>query len=156
MKRRTLLPFALACGLWGCGTIGGLFGDGVTFGGSQTVSFRISENLNGNYPVAVEMVVVYNGDLENELAELTAEQWFDQRQQYLRDFSTQELEAFRWEWVPGQSPPEQQLRYRPGARSILVFASYSSPGEHRLRVESFKRPLQVTLSDDDFTVRTRS
>ncbi len=153
--RQVVLGSLAALCLSGCGIITNLYGDGVLFGGGHKIEFRrISEDLNNNYPVAVELIVVYNRDLESELAELTARQWFDSREQYLRDFSKADLETFRWEWTPGQTASTQDFRYRRGARAALVFASYASPGEHRVIVDAPNRSLKVTLNDNDFVVDT--
>lgn len=141
-----------SCLVGGCGVLGGLTGKGAVFGSSQQVTFRIAEGLNDNYPVAVELIVLYDKDLEAELGKLTSQQWFDQRQQVLRDFSSRQLMTFRWEWTPGQRAPAQKFSYRPGARSIIVFASYSSPGEHRVQLELPRKPLEVRLDAADFTV----
>lgn len=139
-------------GLAGCGVIETFFGDGLVFGGKQRVEFRISDKLNENYPVAVDLIVVYSKDLDKELTGLTAEQWFALRAQYLRDFSTADIEAFRWEWVPGQSAAAQTFKYRSGARSAIVFVSYASPGDHRVRVEAPNSSLRVILDENDFAV----
>jgi type VI secretion system protein len=148
---RLLGPLLALC-LGGCGVLGGIFGKGAVFGGHQEVAFRISEDLNDNYPVAVELIVLYDKDLDDELSALTAQQWFAKREQVLRDFSSQQLVTFRWEWTPGQAPPLQRFRYRSGARSLLLFAGYSSPGEHRIRLEVPDAPLQVRLEKSDFRV----
>lgn len=150
-----LLTLSLVGCLTGCGMLSGFFGKGTPFGGRQEISFRITENLNGNYPVAVELIVLYDKALDGELTALTAPQWFAKRRQILRDFSRQQLETFRWEWTPGQAPPTQRFRFRPGARALLLFASYASPGEHRVRLEIPKAPLWVCLEASDFQVKTK-
>ncbi len=158
MTRRTLqflLGSVAALCLAGCGIFENLYGDGLLFGGRQKIEFRIAEELNDNYPVAVELIVVYSKDLEGELGKLTAQQWFEQREQYLRDFSKADLQTFRWEWVPDQSASVQEFRYRRGARSALVFAGYDSPGEHRVIVDAPNSSLRVTLNDSDFVVEIR-
>ena len=149
---RRLLAVGLACSLGGCGLFQGLYGDGVLFGAARRIEFRISDKLNDDYPVAVELIVVYTKDLEKEIAALTASEWFAQRAQYLRDFSLEEMEAFRWEWVPGQSAAPQEFSYRRGARAAVVFASYATPGDHRVRVEAPNHALRVTLDAAGFQV----
>lgn len=150
---RLLLPLA-ALGLGGCAELQGLFGKGSAFGGRQAITFRIADRLNDDYPVAVELIVLYDEDLDGELSALTARQWFDKRRQYLRDFSRQQLVTFRWEWTPGQTAPPQRFRYRPGALALLLFASYSSPGEHRIRLTVPEGPLRVQLEEREFHVET--
>ena len=147
-----LLAALLALGLSGCGLFEGLYGDGLLFGAARPIEFRISDKLNNDYPVAVELIVVYTKDLEKEIGALTAQEWFAQRMQYLRDFSKDEMEAFRWEWVPGQAAAPQEFDYHRGARSAVVFVSYATPGDHRVRVEAPNHALRVILNEADFEV----
>lgn len=149
-----LLASIVALSLTGCAMLGGVVGKGTVFGGRQDISFRIDEDLNGNTPVAVELIVLYDKDLDDELSALTAQQWFAKRQQILRDFSREELVTFRWEWTPGQVPLAQRFRYRSGALALLFFASYSSPGEHRARLPSPNHPIRVQLDGREFHVES--
>ncbi len=147
-----LLTVLLATSLGGCGLFDGLYGDGVLFGAARRIEFRISDQLNDNYPVAVELIVVYTKDLEKEIGALTSQEWFTRRAQFLRDFPKDEMEAFRWEWVPGQAAAPQEFDYHRGARSAVVFVSYASPGDHRVRVEAPNHALRVILGEANFEV----
>ncbi len=142
-----------ALALAGCGVFNGLFGDGTTFSGSRQVDFRISDELNNDHPVAVELVVVYDKAVEEVLLKLTGASWFAQREQYLRDFSGEKLQTWKWEWTPGQVTEPQKFRYSVGALSTIIFASYASPGNHRARVEPNKH-LHMALLEDRFEVKT--
>lgn len=127
---------------------------GTLFGGRATVEARMSDGLNGNRPVAVDLVVVYDSKLEKELAALTAEQWFAKRGQYLQVQPGTSLQVHNWQWVPGQRVPPRPIDYRLGALSTLVFASYAGEGDHRAQVAPDK-DLVLLLGDDDFTVQVR-
>ena len=145
----------LALSLAACGAFGGVFGKGVAFGGDQEITFRVAKNLNDDFPVAVELIVLYDEGLDAELSALSSREWFEQRQQYLRDFSSRQLATFLWEWPPGQSAPPEKFSYRSGALALLLFAGYSSPGEHRIRLDVPERPLMVLLDERDFRVEDR-
>lgn len=147
-----ILAAWLVLSLAGCGVVESLYGDGVLFGAARRIEFRIAPDLNDNYPVAVELIVVYTKALEKELGALTAQEWFERRAQFLRDFSKEEMQAFRWEWVPGQAVAPQEFDYNRGARSAILFASYATPGDHRVRVEAPNHALRVTLGEADFEV----
>lgn len=127
---------------------------GKLFGGRATVEARMSDGLNGNRPVAVDLVIVYDSKLEKELAALTADQWFAKRRQYLQVQPDTSLEVHGWQWAPGQYVPPRPIDYRLGALSTLVFASYSSAGDHRAQVAPDQN-LVLLLGDDGFTVQAR-
>jgi len=151
-RLRSLAVLLLALHLAGCGVFNGLFGAGTTFGGSRQVEFRIPEKLNNDTPVAVELVVVYDPAVEKQLLELPARTWFATREQYKRDFSSEQLETWKWEWTPGQSAMPQTFTYQVGALSTFLFASYASPGDHRIRVVPNKN-LRVILHENRFEAR---
>lgn len=143
----------------------GFFDEGAIFGGVCTAEFRISEKLNDNSPVAVEILVLYDADLEKEIVGLTARQWFAARERYRKDYSLDDYEGFLWEWTPTRPPsstlpppgeawpPPQSFSFRAGALSAIVFADYDRPGDHRVRVEPPDQNLLVLLRADHFLVR---
>jgi type VI secretion system protein len=128
----------------GCGTLRGFFGGAVR---AQVV---IAQGLNQDSPVAVELVVVRDGKLLERIAELTAAQWFEQREQLRRDF-TRELDSWRYEWVPGQVVPRIRRKFRAGVRGGVVFADYAGPGAHRARFDPY-RPFTLILDERDLAV----
>ena len=116
------------------------------FGGDLKMQVRVSPELNQNSPVAVDLVVAYEKKLLEQLQELTAQEWFEQRDQLQRDFP-KGLDRWSWEWVPGQEVPEQTLTFRLGAAGALLFADYLEPGAHRQAVdphEHFHLELEVS------------
>lgn len=130
-----------------------LFPEGRIFGGSSKLDVLVSSRLNERAPVAVDLAVVYDKALEEELLGLQARDWFSQRGQMQKDFP-KALVVKSWEWVPGQSVATQRFGYRAGAVSVIVFASYSAPGDHRQRVKPQKN-LRLRLRESGFTVKTR-
>ncbi len=119
------------------------------FGGKFQVDVTIAQNLNDNFPVAVDLVVVYDKGLEQQLKTLTAKDWFGQKSQILRDHPKKDLDVIAREWVPGQSVPPLKLSYRSGSRAVYVFASYFSPGDHRQFIAPGRNFL-LRLGEKDF------
>lgn len=106
---------------------------------------------NNTSPVPVELVVAYDDELVKVLGAMTARDWFRQRAQ-LRQDNPRGLRTLAWEFVPGQSVPLQPLPVRrKKARGAFVFADFYAPGDHRVRVDPFKRIL-LTLREDGFSV----
>lgn len=123
-------------------------------GSSVDLTVHIAEDANQNSPIAVEFLVVYDAGLMARLLEMTAAQWFAQRDQIRRDFKDGEgFDSWAWEWVPGQKLPVQKLPLKPAALGALVFADYAIPGTHRVRIDPFE-DMVIELAETDFTVET--
>ncbi len=112
----------------------------------------VAPGLNELSPVAVELLVVYDKQLLATLEAMTAQQWFQQRQQLLQQYETTgKLDNHKWEWVPGQVVPQQVRSYDVGVRGGVLFANYFSPGDHRATVDPFD-PFLLSLGPTSFTV----
>ena len=125
-------------------------------GGRVEVRVLVAPDANQNSPVAVDLIYLYNEDLLERLVQLTAKQWFDQREQVKRDFLPGEgADIWSWEWVPGQQIPIQQLPIKTSAVAGLIFANYHAPGNHRFRIDPFE-DLVIQLGEQDLTVDTEA
>jgi len=143
-----LLAAALMLG--GCS----LFGPSILFGGKATLEVgRVADRANGDSPIAVDLVTVYDAKLEERLATVKASVWFaSERASIARVFPRSAFRVWSWEWVPGQEvAPAPRFSYRRGARTTFLFANYATPGDHRWRVAP-NRSLQLSMELDDFTV----
>jgi type VI secretion system protein len=123
------------------------------FGGSLPVEVTVASDVNQQSPIAVDLLVVYERPVLEALRELTAKDWFEQREQLRRDHPGA-FEAWSWEWVPGQDVPTQELHYGVGAKAGIVFADYFTPGSHRAVLDPH-RPIRLALGRDDFVVAPR-
>lgn len=112
---------------------------------------RISERANRNRPVSVDLVLVYEEDLEKQLAGLTGNDWFSQRDQMQVDHRDA-LAVFPWEWVPGQEVSVQAVPLSPRVIAGFLFAQYDSPGDHRIRVDP-REDIRVEFRENGFEVR---
>lgn len=127
---------------------------GALFGGLLTMRVSTVPKLNQDMPVAVEVLVVYDAKILDQVSQLSAEEWFTGRAQFLRDNppATDAFQTWRWEWVPAQAVPDQEMRYALGARSTVVFVSYQTPGEHRALVAP-RQDFLLSLQLSDFETR---
>lgn len=114
---------------------------------------RLPLGANDDFPLKVDLVVVYDRELKVKLGGMAAADWFTERAQIQSDSPPEALEVFSWEWVPGQMVEDQEIRYRVGARATLIFASYSSSGDHRVHVQPGKS-LRLDLGETSFTAET--
>lgn len=111
----------------------------------------VSPDANGGSPVAVDVVVVYDQMLMDKLVQMSATDWFEQRDQFRRDFP-QALDVWQWEWVPGQKVERQRLPIQARrSKGGLVFANYALPGTHRARID-LRKPVSLSLGEDSFSV----
>lgn len=127
------------------------------FGGNYPVEVWISEDLNQNSPIAVELVVVYDKATLDKLAEMSARDWFRKRDQLAKDLADK-VDLWPWEWVPRddlsaplEHPMVLNLPFRMGAKGGVLFADYYSPGEHRQLVNPYK-PIRLRFEEGGFRV----
>ena len=148
MTRGTRIALLLSLlTLSGCRTTRSLFG------GDLTAEVLTDVEINRNSPVQMELLVVYDNLLLEQASALTAQAWFTQRQGILRNYTSEEAYVSRyWELVPGQPRFQEEISFNVGARGVLVFANYSTPGDHRYRTDPHQ-DLLIHLGDTDVSVR---
>lgn len=127
-----LVLVLVAFGLAGCGNLGSLLDGGAIFGGRGLLDATIASDLNGDSPVALDLVVVYDEAVQNKLLTLGAQAWFDEKKKLAEDFPGTFVVALHREWVPGTPRQTARYEYGSGALATFVFALYDSPGDHRL------------------------
>ena len=118
----------LALQLSGCS----LFGPKVAL---EKVTLDVEPRANNDTPLAVDFVVTSDPQLFERLKATPASQWFEQRAQLTRDFP-KNFQVWSLEVVPGQflELKDNPLQGQPG-NGLLLFASYNTPGAHRLLLE---------------------
>lgn len=117
------------------------------FGGQLPIPVSIAADANEDSPLAVELIVVYNDKLIDKLLEKKARDWFAGREQFLRDHED-DVDAHKWEWIPGQEVPPIELSYGIGAKRLVVFADYITPGDHRANIDPQQR-FRLILGQSD-------
>lgn len=147
------LVSATSCGIAGKSS-SALAGARSLFVEELRVNVVVSPELNGGSPVAVDLVVAYDEALMDQLVAMSAADWFDQREQFGRDFP-EALDAWQWEWVPGQRVDTQWLPiHARRSKGGVIFADYALPGTHRARID-LRKPVALSLGEDSFSVQNR-
>ncbi|MEX5667102.1 type VI secretion protein [Pseudomonas neuropathica] len=127
MRRRLFLTLLFAS-LAGCS----LFGPKVDL---DSLTLDVAPKANDDTPIAVDFIAVVDPDLLKQLSGISASQWFAEREQYQRDYR-QMMSVWGLELVPGQFIDRQPFPLGgKKAAGLLVFASYTTPGAHRLRLD---------------------
>lgn len=109
-----------------------LFGPRVDL---DSLTLDVAAHANDDTPIAVDFVAVNDPDLLKQLSALTARQWFSEREQFQRDYR-QLMTVWGLELVPGQFIDQQPFPLGgKRAAGLLIFASYNTPGAHRLRLD---------------------
>lgn len=112
----------------------------------------IAPKSNQNSPVPVAFVAVNDPKLFAKIGEMTAKQWFEQREQLHRDYPGGDaFTEWEWEYVPGQSPPPVVIEVNGAAIGAMIFANYRVVGDHRFRVGPQRR-MRINLQDEGFSV----
>jgi type VI secretion system protein len=117
------------------------------FGGQLPIQVSIAPEANENTPLAVELIVVYENKIVDKLLEKTARDWFKGREQFLRDYPDG-VKSWKWEWVPGQEVQPIEIAYGVGAKQVVLFADYLTPGEHRAKIDP-QRPFRLILGPSE-------
>ncbi|WP_211251725.1 hypothetical protein [Andreprevotia chitinilytica] len=124
------LLFGIVMGLFalnGCST----FSSSVKL---KSVTLDVVSQANDDTPIAVDFAVVNDAELLKLLQSLPAGKWFEQRDQFLRDYPLT-LKIWSHELVPSQHVEVAKVPIAgESAVGLLVFAGYAGPGAHRLNL----------------------
>lgn len=137
--RRLFLTAMLLVGVAGCAAQSLSLDD---------VVIDAAPDANANSAIAVDVVLVTRLGAGEALSKLPAAEWFRRKSQILRD-NPDGLVVLSWELIPGQGVTQ---RIRREVLDGFVFAAYSSPGEHRIRLSGEGSQAQITLQASDFVV----
>ena len=154
LGRKSIAATVLIWGALGCGLTKKAH---VPIAGSPqknakfSIQVVVSDSANQNSPIPVDFVMVEDKKLLQEVAKLSAKDWFDRRVQVQRDFPAK-VQVVSWEWVPGQHEGPIAVEIARGSRGAFLFANYANGGEHRAAVDP-RTPVIVNLGTDDFSVQ---
>lgn len=152
---RSCAVFACSLALAGCGIYSGTKSALTEMLGTppvKSLGLVATSPANGGYPVAVDVVFVYDQGAWEALPKLKAGEWFTGRSDMKSRYATQ-LDVLSWELVPGQRVDNVELPPRlRAAVGAVVFADYNGPGAYRAVLQSRSKVL-VHLNASDFDVR---
>jgi type VI secretion system protein len=118
------------------------------------VKVHVSPKANNNNPVAVDLVLVSDKKLLQELLKMSASEWFEKRHQVKLDYPREtDLEAGRWEWVPGQEVKLDRVPVKLEIVGGVVFANYFNAGPHRAQIDP-RKGILITLGDEELCVQS--
>ena len=120
--------------------------------GSLEMDVYLSQGLNQDHPLPVDVVAVCDPKMLDELLRLNAHQWFGAKFWFQRRFREgRDFQVWSWEWVPGQDFGLVQRRINCRTLAILVFAGYRGEGTYRAYIRDLHR-FRLELHDTDFGV----
>jgi type VI secretion system protein len=138
MSRRLLLALPVLV-LAGCSWVGGKSVSRMTI---------LSEiDANQNNATAVDLVMSSSDDATAALLKLGAHDWFQHKLQLQRDYP-EDIAVVSWELAPGQAVQDASVDSPGGMKDAFIFASYATPGDHRLRLGDDSR-IRLTLGETD-------
>jgi len=121
------------------------------FGGEIPFSVTVGHEANENSAVAVDLVVVYDQGVLDQLLKLRAAEWFNVKDQFLKDHRDQVF-VKGWQWAPSQRVTDQSVPYHSGARKVVLFADYATEGAHREVVDP-QQKFHLELDKLDLNVK---
>ena len=114
------------------------------------MEFKIARRANHDYPVKLDVLVVYEPELMDDLEKLSAGEWFRQREGHMRNNpGMTSFGAWSYEWAPGQVVEPLVLRLPGRPAQGLIFADFLSRGKHAARFDPTLAH-SVVLLDDAF------
>lgn len=118
-------------------------------GGLGDIAINSTPETNHGRPIAIDLVFVTDKQVWQSLSKLKARDYFATRDQIGRDFPKGYL-ARSWELQAGQYVPATETKAPCNLVGTLIFADYSSEGDHRLSLRKVKAGT-VALGPDEFS-----
>jgi len=116
----------------------------------EKVQFKAADNVNDTSPITVHIVVPYKPELLKELMKMDAETYFRKLPQIKTDYVGQ-FDIFEWDIIRGQRLEAPIVLSSMSGEGVLVFARYSSPGNHRAVIGE-EHEVIIQLDKLDFKV----
>lgn len=122
---------------------------------TRLVEVQAAPRANDDSAMYVDVVLAYDDELLQQLAGLSASEWFRRSKELRLAFPAGAL-VKSFEVMPGQKGlrwevPEQGKR----AVGAFVFADYAAEGPHRARVDAIEA-FTITLGAKSFSIEPRS
>jgi type VI secretion system VasD/TssJ family lipoprotein len=116
----------------------------------EKINFKAAANANDSSPIKIHVVIAYKDELAAELTKLDANAYF-QKAKKLKADAGDDLDVFSIDVVPDSSASLDITPSSSTGAIALMFARYTSPGDHRTNV-SADYEIQVNLEKSDLKV----
>lgn len=117
------------------------------------VSFRVADDMNDSSPVTLHILIPYKEDLLSELTKMSAEEYFKRSDQIKSD-NAGNLDVFSWDLIRSQKLDDEPISpSKVSGVGIVVFARYSTPGDHRISIADDEAVL-IKLDKGDFSIES--
>ncbi len=117
----------------------------------EKVNFKVAKNVNGNSPIAVRLVIIYDDGVMGEVSKMTADQFFEQESQLKKDHAN-DMDVVSWEVVPGQEMDSEAINpTKAYGKGGFVFARYGTPDVHRESLAD-EHVITIHLDEKDFYI----
>lgn len=117
----------------------------------EQVNFKVSKRVNGNAPVSVHLIIIYDDGVLGQVAAMTADQYFTAEPQLRKDHAN-DIDITEWEIVPGQEVESEPITLRKAyGKGAFIFARYSTPDAHREGIAD-EQEITVHLDEKDFFI----
>lgn len=116
----------------------------------EKVNFRADDNANDSSPVKIHIVITYKEALATDLGKLTASDYFKKADKLKADAGI-DMDVFAVDVIPGTSASLAVIPSHSTGLVALMFARYTTPGDHRTNVGA-DYEIQVDLGKNDLKV----
>lgn len=117
----------------------------------EEISIRLDSDANNASATAIDLLLIYDYDLLKTLMKMSSGQYFGSIDQLKSDYPSL-IDVVHWELTPGQTIKDHAVPLRSEIPvGALLFADYSTPGPHRLRIGE-SESINVRLRRQDFCI----
>ena len=117
----------------------------------DSVTLVMDQDANNDSATSIDLVFFLKQDLMDKVAKMTAFEYYNSVEQLVKD-NPKMIQIVRWELAPGQSKLDEKIEGIEGSPlGAIVFASYTSPGDHRV-ILGLQHDIIITLKANDFII----
>ncbi len=116
----------------------------------EKINFKSTANANDSAPVKIHVVIAYKEALATDIGKMDANTYF-QKAKKLKSDAGEDLDVFSIDIVPDSSSSLDITPSNSTGIIALMFARYTSPGDHRTNV-SADYEIQVDLDKNDLKI----
>jgi len=121
----------------------------------KAITLVAAADVNQNSPLALDLVFVNDSAALEKLLAMPAAKWFASKDELLKTYPNA-LVIKSWELVPQQVLQlSEEALGSPRVAGMVMFAGYSTPGDHRAQLPLGRVAFLVDLNARSFSVKTK-